>query len=217
MRWMRPLSGDIPFVRSYPLASFGHVQNFEQTPPDKYVRWVNVTHALVCGLSGSRSVCAVLMRSASCRYPVCIRWCPFNLSCERSTAGQVKKFPRRVQRAHSVFVQRTFCPFLIQYLFVLSVIHLLHVRLLTVHYPLLVWYICAPYDFRYDLHSIRDDFHHWINSFCIFFVPSASVTFIRLYVTAPIGLRLNISRKYYDFGLNSYRIMNILRFFHIKH
>ena len=70
---MRPVSGDIRFVRFYPLASFGHVQNFERTPPDKYVRWVNVTHALVCGLSGSRAVCPILMHSASCRYPVCIR------------------------------------------------------------------------------------------------------------------------------------------------
>ena len=63
----------VRFVRSYPLASFGHVQNFEWTPPGKYVRWMNVTHALVCSLSGSRAVCQVLMRSASCRYPVCIR------------------------------------------------------------------------------------------------------------------------------------------------
>ena len=55
MRRMRPVTGDIRFVRSYPLASFGHVQNFEQTPPDKYVRRVNVTHALVCGLSGSHA------------------------------------------------------------------------------------------------------------------------------------------------------------------
>ena len=37
----------------------------------------------VCGLSGCCAVCLVLMRSASCRYPVCIRWCPFDMSCER--------------------------------------------------------------------------------------------------------------------------------------
>ena len=73
MLGMRPVSGDILFVLSYPLGSFGHVQNFEWTPPDIYGRWVNVTHALVCGLSGSSAVCLVLMRSASCRYPVCIR------------------------------------------------------------------------------------------------------------------------------------------------
>ena len=48
---MRPVSGDIRFVGSYPFTSFGHVQNFEQMPLNKYVRWVNVTHALVCGLS----------------------------------------------------------------------------------------------------------------------------------------------------------------------
>ena len=28
--------------------------------------------------------------------------------------------------------------------------------------------------------------------------------------------QLNISHKYYDFGLNSYRKMNISRFFHIN-
>ena len=52
---MRSVSGDVRFVRSYPLASFEHVQNFERTPPDKDVWWMNVTRALVCGLSGSRS------------------------------------------------------------------------------------------------------------------------------------------------------------------
>ena len=54
MRRMRPVSGDIRFVPSYPLVSFGHVQNFERTPPDKYVRWVNVTHW--------HAVCQVLVR-----------------------------------------------------------------------------------------------------------------------------------------------------------
>ena len=52
---MRSVSGDVRFVRSYPLASFEHVQNFERTPPDKDVRWMNVTCALVCGLFGSRA------------------------------------------------------------------------------------------------------------------------------------------------------------------
>ena len=42
---MLSMSGDIRFVWSYPLASFGHVQNFKRTPTDKYVGWVNVTHA----------------------------------------------------------------------------------------------------------------------------------------------------------------------------
>ena len=64
------MSGDIRFVPSYLLASFGHVQNFDRTLPDKYVRWMNVTHALVCGFSSSRAVCPVQMHSASCRYPV---------------------------------------------------------------------------------------------------------------------------------------------------
>ena len=68
---MRSLSGKILFVWSHPLASFGHVQNFERTPPDKYLRWVKVTHALVCSLSGTYAVCPVPLRLASCRYPVC--------------------------------------------------------------------------------------------------------------------------------------------------
>ena len=157
MQWMRSVSGDIHFVRSYPLASFGHVQNFERTPPDKYVRWMNFTHALICGLSGYCAICPVLMRLASCRYPVCIRWCPFDLSCERSTAGHVTEFPRRVPYAHSVIAQRTFFPFLIWYIFVLSVVHLLHVRQLSVLCPLLVRYVRAPYDFRVDNHRHRDD------------------------------------------------------------
>ena len=70
MRKIRSVLGDIRFVPSYPLASFGHVQNFERTPPDKYVRCMNVTHALVCGLSSSRAVCQVQMHSASCKYPL---------------------------------------------------------------------------------------------------------------------------------------------------
>ena len=89
---MRSVSGDVCFVRSYPLASFGHVQNFERTPPDKDVRWMNVTRALVCGLSGSRA-------PASCRYPVCIRLCPFDLNCERLTTGHVTvktEFPGQI-------------------------------------------------------------------------------------------------------------------------
>ena len=69
---MRSMSGNIRFVQSYPLACFGHVLNFERTPPDKYVRWINVTLALVCSLSGSRTVCPVLIHSASCRSPVSV-------------------------------------------------------------------------------------------------------------------------------------------------
>ena len=38
-------------VRSYLLASFGHVQNFARTPPDKYARWMNVTGPVVCCFS----------------------------------------------------------------------------------------------------------------------------------------------------------------------
>ena len=39
------------------------------------------------------------------------------------TTGQETEFPGRVPRAHSVIIQRTFCPFLIRYIFVLFVIH----------------------------------------------------------------------------------------------
>ena len=80
------------------------------------------------------TVCPVLMRLATCRYSVRIRWCPFDLNCEEWTSGQVTEFPRRVLHAHSVFVQRTFCPFRIRYIFVLSVIHPLHVREFLVRY-----------------------------------------------------------------------------------
>ena len=98
-----------------------------------------------------------------------------------SNTGQVTEFPGRVTREHSVIIQRTFCPFLIRYIFVLSVIHPLHLRLLTPLCPLLVRYICAPY-----MYNFRDDFHHRINNSCIFSVRLASVTFIRCYVTAPL-------------------------------
>ena len=52
---MRSASGNICFVWSCPLASFGHVQNFKQTPLDKDVWWMNLSCALVCGLSGPRA------------------------------------------------------------------------------------------------------------------------------------------------------------------
>ena len=52
---MRSVSGDVRFFRSYPLASFEHVQNLERTPLDKDVRWMNVSCVFVCGLSGSRA------------------------------------------------------------------------------------------------------------------------------------------------------------------
>ena len=64
---MRYVSGNIRFVLSYPLASFGHVKNFERTPPNKYVqdeRYSCVGLRFVrfsCGLSGSHVVCLVLM------------------------------------------------------------------------------------------------------------------------------------------------------------
>ena len=116
---MRSVLGDVSCFLSNPFASFGNVQNFERTPPDKYVRWMNITHALVCCLSGSRVVCLFCMRLASCRYPVC---------CERSTTEQATEIPGRVAHAHSVIVQRQFCPFLILQIFALSIINVLHVR-----------------------------------------------------------------------------------------
>ena len=70
---MRSVSGDIRFVGSYSLASFGHVQNLGRTPPDKYAGGWTLLMRSVCGLSDCRAVCPVLMRSASCMYPVCIR------------------------------------------------------------------------------------------------------------------------------------------------
>ena len=175
MRWMSSVSGDIRFVLSYLLASFGHVQNFKRTPLDTDVRWMSITRAFVCGLSGSTVVCPVLMCSASCRYPVCIRWCPFHLSCEWSTTAHVKEFHGRVPHVHSVIVQLRFCPFLIRHISILSVI--LYIHLLTVFCLLLIRFVCAPYDFRDDLHRHWDDFHHRINS--IFSVLLASLTFIR--------------------------------------
>ena len=89
---------------------------------------MNVTRALVWGLSGSHAIGPVFMRLASCRYPVCIRRCLFDLSYEWSTTGHELEFPRREPHAHSVIVQRKFCPLLIWYIFVLSIIHPVYVR-----------------------------------------------------------------------------------------
>ena len=86
----------------------------------------------------------------------------FDLTDERYTirhlTGQVR----------SVFVQRTFCPLHIRYIFVLSVIHPLLIRqspldscLLSVTCPLHMRYscvLCAPYMFCEDPHRHRDDF-----------------------------------------------------------
>ena len=46
---MPSVSGNIRFVGSYQLASFGHVQNFKRTTLDKDVRWMNVSCGLICG------------------------------------------------------------------------------------------------------------------------------------------------------------------------
>ena len=81
------------------------------------------------------------------------------------------------------------CPFLIRYIFVLSVIYPLLVRqcplvhrCLSVICPVRMRYscvLCAPYTFRDDLQRHQDDFLHRINIFCIFSVRSASVSAIR--------------------------------------
>ena len=54
-----------------------------------------VDHSLL----SSYAVCRILVRSRSCKYPICICLCPFNLSCEWSTTGHVMvktEFPRLV-------------------------------------------------------------------------------------------------------------------------
>ena len=76
----------------------------------------------------------------------------------------------QVRLVRSVIVLRTFCPFLIWYICVLSVIHLLLIRqsplvdhslsvtcLLHMRYSCV---LCAPYTFGDDYHRHRDDFHH---------------------------------------------------------
>ena len=55
---MRSMSGDIRFVRTYPLTSFEHVKNFKHTPPDKDVRLMSVSCASSC-------VCLVLVPQTS--------------------------------------------------------------------------------------------------------------------------------------------------------
>ena len=73
-------------------------------------------------------------------------------------------------QVRSVIFQRTFFPFHIRYIFVLSVIHPLLIRQITlvdrslsVACPLNMRYscvLCAPYTFREDPHRHRDNFHH---------------------------------------------------------
>ena len=77
--------------------------------------WMNVTHGLVCGLSGSRAVCQVLMRSHVC---IDVR----STSCEWSTAGQVK----------TVSPRSTACSFCDRSANVLSVSYTVHIHF--VHY-----------------------------------------------------------------------------------
>ena len=179
MRRMRSMSGDIRFVRSYPLAKFWTCSKLrtDATRLKCMVdeRYIFCIHALLCGVSGSRAVCpAVLMRSASCRYmhPVYICWCPFDLTFKRSATGQVTEFPGRIPHAHSVIVQRTFFRFLYgtcTYSFCA----------LYILYPYVSWlfffrylflYVCAPFDFRVDIRRHWDDFHHRINIFAFFSV-----------------------------------------------
>ena len=134
---------------------------------------MNVTRELVCGLSGSRTVCPVLMRSASCRYPDCM----YPLMSVRPDLWTVNyRTGNRVPRTNIA------CAFFDRSMDVLSVSYTVHIRcarytpvtrtLVDRSCPLLVRYLCAPYDFRDDLHRLRDDFHHRINIFFLhFFCP----------------------------------------------
>ena len=69
-------------------------------------------------------------------------------------------------QVRSVIVQRRFCPLHIRYIFVLSVIHPLLIRQsplvdrpLSVTYALLM-HFCAPYTFREDPYSHRNNLQH---------------------------------------------------------
>ena len=78
------------------------------------------------------------------------------------------------------FDRSTFCPFLIWYIFVLSVISVIRTwqcplvhRCLYVTCSVVMHYscvLCAPHTFRDDLHRHRDDFLHRINIFFALFL-----------------------------------------------
>ena len=76
------------------------------------------------------------------------------MGCERSTTGQVKEFPGQLQHALSVIVERKFYLFLILYIFY----HIRFVRYTSVTRTLfgcslsVTCSVCAPYDFRVDIH-----------------------------------------------------------------
>ena len=74
--------------------------------------------ALVCGLSGCHAGFPILMRSASCRYPVYIRWSPFDLSCERINYRTGNRVPGTSSA----------CAFCDHSTNVLSVFYVVHIR-----------------------------------------------------------------------------------------
>ena len=153
MRWMRSVSGDIRFVRSYPLASFGrHLINMS-------VGWTLLMRS-VCGLSGSRVVCPVDMRSAPCRYPVCIRWCPFDLSCE----GINYRTGNRVRG------MSTACAFCDHSTNVMSVSYTVNIRFVgytSVTLTLVDRSLSVTCSVRMRSLQLPRDFHHRINTFLI--------------------------------------------------
>ena len=106
---------DIPIVLSYPLASFGHVQ----TSNGRHQIKITVDERYSCvGVRFVRFSC-----SLSCSHAFGILWvsCMYPLMSVRSTTGQVKSFPGRLRHAHSVVVQRTCCPLLINTVHIRSV------------------------------------------------------------------------------------------------
>ena len=96
---MRSVSGSARCVWSYPLARFGHVQNFEPTPPEIFFFGGRTF------LVRKYAVCPVLMRQASCRYPVCIRRCPLDLICGTVNLRTCNGLNGRVTHAKQWFMR----------------------------------------------------------------------------------------------------------------
>ena len=117
-------------------------------------------------------VCLVLVRFVrfSCiRHPVCIRWCPFALSCERSTTRQVTELPGWVTHAHYVIIQWT--------LYVSYSVHIRFVRYTSVTYtldgcplsiPCLVRMrsLRLPHRFSPPLRQLTSPDKHFLQIFC---------------------------------------------------
>ena len=52
---MRSVSGGVRFIDCYSVANLIMLKNWERTPPDKPVRYTNVSYPLVCISSGTRA------------------------------------------------------------------------------------------------------------------------------------------------------------------